>query len=74
MIVCLGGSAAEALLGSDVRVMKDHGVPVEWKGYVVLSTIHPSFVLSSSESGRRAELLGLLVDELSEAARLADLG
>lgn len=72
VIVCLGGSAAGALLGSQVRVMTDRGVPVEWEGYVVLPTIHPSFVLRSSESGRRAERFGLLLDDLREAARLAE--
>lgn len=72
VIVCLGGSAAGALLGSEVRVMTNHGVPVDWQGYVVLPTIHPSFVLRSSESARRADLFGLLVDDLREAVRLAE--
>lgn len=52
--------------------MTDHGVPVDWEGYVVLPTIHPSFVLRSSESSRRADLFELLVNDLREAARLAE--
>lgn len=71
VIVCLGGSAAQALLGSEIRVTRDHGVPVEWEGYLVVPTIHPSFVLRSSESGRRSELFEMLVADLEEASRLA---
>ena len=71
VIVCLGGSAAQALLGSEVRVMKDHGVPIEWEGFLVVPTIHPSFVLRSSDGDRRSELFDLLVDDLRKAAELA---
>lgn len=71
VIVCLGGSAAGALLGSGVRVMADHGVPVEWEDRVVMPTIHPSFVLRSSGTERRSELMALLVEDLRQADRLA---
>lgn len=72
VIVCLGGSAAGALLGSEVRVMTDHGVPVDWQGYVVLPTITLLSCSGSPESGRGADLFRLLVDDLREAARLAE--
>jgi uracil-DNA glycosylase family protein len=71
VIVCLGGSAAQALLGSGVRVMKDHGVPTEWRDFLVIPTIHPSFILRSSDSERRSELFELLVDDLRKAAEIA---
>ncbi|HEX6299791.1 MAG TPA: UdgX family uracil-DNA binding protein [Acidimicrobiia bacterium] len=71
VIVCLGGSAAQALLGSGIRVMKDHGVPREWEGFLVVPTIHPSFVLRSSDDARRSELFALLVDDLRMAVELA---
>lgn len=74
VIVCLGGSAAQALLGSGVRVMRDHGVPVDWEGYLVIPTIHPAFVLRSSDSGRRSELFALMVDDLKKSAELATPG
>jgi uracil-DNA glycosylase family protein len=70
VIVCLGGSAAQALLGSSVRVMKDHGVPTEWEGFLVIPTIHPSYVLRSPDGDRRAELFNLLVDDLRKAAEI----
>lgn len=70
VIVCLGSSAAQSLLGSHVRVMEDHGVPFDWEGLVAVPTIHPSFILRSAEGGRRSELFSLLVTDLKEAARL----
>jgi DNA polymerase len=74
IIFCLGGSAAQGLLGSRVRLMRDHGVPVDWDGYLVIPTIHPVFVLRSSDSGRRSALLGLLVGDLKKAAELGTPG
>lgn len=70
-IVCLGGSAAQSLLGSGVRVTKDHGVPVDWEGFPVIPTIHPSFILRSSDGGRRGELFDLLVGDLKKAMEVA---
>jgi uracil-DNA glycosylase len=70
-IVCLGGSAAQSLLGSGVRVTKDHGVPVDWEGFPVIPTIHPSFILRSSDGGRRRELFDLLVSDLKKAMEVA---
>jgi len=54
--------------------MRDHGVPVDWDGYLVIPTIHPVFVLRSSDSGRRSALLGLLVGDLKKAAELGTPG
>lgn len=73
-IVCLGSSAAEALLGTKIRVMEDHGVPVDWEGYFVVPTIHPSYILRSSASGRRSELFDILVSDIGEAISLASRG
>lgn len=74
VIVCLGGSAAQALLGSTVRVLEDHGTPTEWRDFLVIPTIHPSYVLRSREKDRRSELLALLVGDLRMAASLAASG
>ncbi|HEX6286970.1 MAG TPA: UdgX family uracil-DNA binding protein [Acidimicrobiia bacterium] len=72
VIVALGGSAAQSVLGRSIRVMSDHGVPIEWEGVLVLSTIHPSFVLrSSGDSERRDELFDLLVSDLKTSRELA---
>lgn len=70
VIVCLGSSAAQSILGPEVRVMEDHGVAVAWEGYEVVPTIHPSFILRSSDRDQRQELFELLVSDLRGAARL----
>lgn len=72
VIVTLGASAAKSLLGSDLRVMADHGVPLEWEDFIVVPTIHPSFVLrSSADPSRRSELRTILVADLMRAGELA---
>lgn len=72
VIVALGGSAAQSLLERSIRVLSDHGVPIEWEGVLVVPTIHPSFVLrSSGDRKRRAELFELLVSDLRTAKDVA---
>ena len=72
VIVAMGGSAAQSLLERSIRVLADHGVPIEWQGVMVVPTIHPSFVLrSSGDSKRRNELFDLLVSDLRVAKDVA---
>jgi DNA polymerase len=66
VLVCLGATAAQALLGRQFRVSKDRGVPVESDlAPVVMATVHPSSVLRSDN--REAEF-GHLVDDLRKVA------
>jgi DNA polymerase len=58
VLVCLGAVAAQALLGSKVKVTKDRGRPLESElAPVVIVTVHPSSILRSrdAESRRAAE-------------------
>jgi uracil-DNA glycosylase len=71
VVVCLGGSAAEAILDFDVKILSQRGQPVEWRGRLVLPTIHPSFVLRSRDDEVRQERFGFLVTDLALASRLA---
>lgn len=70
-IVCLVGSAAQALLGSRIRVTEDRGVPVEWNDYFVMPTFHPSFILRILRIRVKVRALNLLVSDVQKAARLA---
>jgi uracil-DNA glycosylase len=66
VLVCLGATAAQALLGRQFRVTKERGRPVESElAPHVLATIHPSAVLRSDN--RDAEFRGL-VDDLKVVA------
>src|SRR6266545_1403878 len=61
VLVCLGATAAQALLGRQFRVTKERGKPVESQlAPHVLATIHPSAVLRSDD--REREFQGLVAD------------
>jgi probable DNA metabolism protein len=65
LIVALGATAARALLGARVQVLRDHGRFFQTRdGRAVLPTIHPSAVLRADAS-RQQELYAMLVSDLS---------
>ena len=66
VLVCLGATAAQALLGRQFRVSRDRGVPVESDlAPVVMATVHPSSILRSEN---RDEETALLVEDLRRVA------
>ena len=70
LILCLGATAAQALLGASFRVSKERGRPVASPlAPVVLATVHPSSLLRADDDTRDAEI-ARFVDDLKEAARL----
>jgi uracil-DNA glycosylase family protein len=68
LIVCLGATAAQALLGRDFRVTRQHGqvVPTDL-GPPAVATIHPSAVLRAPDAEGRDEALAGLVGDLQVA-------
>jgi DNA polymerase len=67
VLVCLGATAAQALLGRQFRVSKQRGVPVESElAPVVMATVHPSSILRSDD--RDAEM-ALFVKDLRQVAK-----
>lgn len=68
VIVCLGATAAKALLGDDVRVTRDHGIELEAEGVPAVATIHPAAVLRAGSG--RDEMLEQLVADLRVARSL----
>ena len=68
-IVCLGATAAQALLGPQFRVTKQRGEFVESPlAPFVMATIHPSAILRADEADRDAERAAFVAD-LSGVAR-----
>ena len=67
-VVCMGSTAARALLGPQARVMALRGRPLEGHSWAdrVIVTVHPSAVLRSEDDGRR--YFEMLVSDLSLAA------
>ena len=67
LIVCLGATAAQAVLGKGFRVTRDHGQVLESSLGPALGTIHPSAVLRAPDE-RRDEMRAQLVADLRSAA------
>jgi uracil-DNA glycosylase family protein len=56
VIVCLGATAAQALLGKQFRVTKSRGEIIEAEGKTMLATVHPSSILRApDDEARRLE-------------------
>jgi DNA polymerase len=67
VLVCLGATAAQALLGRAFRVTKQRGTPVDSPlADVVVATIHPSAILRARD--RDAEYAGFVADLQKVAA------
>jgi uracil-DNA glycosylase len=74
LIVCLGATAAQALLGRDFRVTRQHGEVLDSPLGSVLATIHPSAVLRAPDDARDETYDGLVADLRAAAAWLASRG
>jgi uracil-DNA glycosylase len=63
IVVCLGATAAQSVLGPQFKLMQNRGKVLEGEGRAVVATIHPSAVLRSPDSeGRRAAYESLVAD------------
>ncbi len=71
VIVCLGATAAQTLLGPKFRVTIDHGKFVESPlARYVLATIHPSAILRAPDETTRRNLERQFVEDLKPIAKL----
>lgn len=70
VLVALGATAAQALLGRTMKVTQQRGelLPSEWK-IPVLVTIHPSAILRIPDEASRHEAMERMADDLRQAAR-----
>ena len=70
IVVCLGATAAQSVLGAQFKLMQQHGIvlPSELAPRV-LATIHPSAVLRAPDSEGRRAAYAMLVADLKLAAR-----
>jgi DNA polymerase len=70
LLVCLGATAAQAVLGKDFRVTRQHGEVLDSELGSVLATIHPSAVLRAPDDVRDEAYDGLVADLRAAAAWL----
>ena len=74
VLICLGATAAQALLGKTFRVSKQRGEFVESSlAPLVTATVHPSSILRApDDEARRAEMGQFVADLKRVASALAD--
>ena len=71
VIVCLGATAAQALLGRSFRVTRDRGVFVDSPlAPQVIATIHPSAILRAPDDETRAAEMKRFIADLRTVARV----
>ncbi|MDQ3994792.1 MAG: UdgX family uracil-DNA binding protein [Actinomycetota bacterium] len=72
VIVCLGATAAQSLLGRQFRVTKQRGVPVESDlAPVVMATVHPSSILRGPPEDRQQSMQDFVADLRAVAKAMA---
>jgi DNA polymerase len=69
LLICLGATAAQALLGRSFRVTKDRGQLVDSPlAPIVTATIHPSAILRAADDESRRVEMKRFVEDLRAAA------
>lgn len=71
VVVCLGATAAQMILGRQFRITKQRGVPLksEWCEQTI-ATYHPAAILRVPDSEKRDAMQHALVEDLRLAAKL----
>jgi uracil-DNA glycosylase len=72
VLVLLGATAAQALLGTGFRVTRERGRAIDDTGFAahVVATVHPSAIVRIRDRDERAEAERGLADDLRTAAEL----
>lgn len=69
VLVCLGATAAQSLLGKDFSVSRQRGEPVQSElAAHVMATVHPSSILRAADEESRHEQMKAFVRDLSKVA------
>jgi uracil-DNA glycosylase family protein len=72
VIVCLGATAAQVMLGRDFRITKDRGKFVRGDETAwLVATYHPSAILRAPDKDSRIQMRHALVADLTAAAKRA---
>src|SRR5437870_6293569 len=69
ILVCLGATAARAIIGDSFRITRDHGrfAATRWAPKTI-ATFHPSAVLRGEDEAQQAQLYTMLVEDLRKVA------
>ncbi|HVH89523.1 MAG TPA: UdgX family uracil-DNA binding protein [Terriglobales bacterium] len=68
VIVCLGATAAQALLGRDFRVTQTRGKVISTGEIPIIATVHPSSILRAPDDASRHAEMAHFIDDLRVVA------
>ena len=72
ILVCLGATAAQSLLGKNFSVTRQHGELVDSElAPFAIATMHPSSILRARDAESRQQQMSTFIDDLRQVARLA---
>ena len=73
LIICLGATAAQSLMGADFRITKQRGqiLETEWAPFL-MATYHPSAILRAPDQEAAAKMRGEFIDDLRCAVKKLD--
>jgi len=76
IVVCLGSTAAQGLLGRQFRVTRERGQFFDSEsGALLTATVHPSSILrAASDADRQTEMTAFIRDLEGVSAKLEELG
>ncbi len=70
VIVCLGATAAQALLGRNFRVTQQRGQMMDFRaGIQIVATVHPSSILRAPTDDARHREMQLFIEDLRVVAK-----
>jgi uracil-DNA glycosylase family protein len=75
VVVCLGATAAQAILGKQFKVTQRRGELITDSGIapLIVATVHPSSILRAPDDEKRHEEMDAFVRDLSIVARQLDM-
>jgi DNA polymerase len=68
VIVCLGATAAQALLGPKFKVTQDRGRIISTGDVPIIATVHPSSILRATDDESRHSEMARFIDDLRVVA------
>ena len=70
LVVCLGATAAQSLLGNDFRVTRHRGELFDREGLKITATVHPSSILRADPADRDNQMAAFVSDLRTAVAAL----
>lgn len=75
ILVCLGATASQALLGRTFSVTRDRGKMLQWQSvFQIMATVHPSSILRAPDSESRHAQMQMFTEDMRKLKTALDRG